>query len=358
MNLLQLSPFIYFSTIVYGIIVIFDLSVRVKFRIGLKITLLLLVVSIITINLIFLIHQQISIWSHFLILSRLVAQSAIYIFFTKLLIKKTPKWLDLLAISYVCLSLIRLIVMYFSTNFIFLDGSMINISYTSQIGYLNSVIFLIIRVMSLFIIFYLLLTLIKLKSSNNIYFYSLKRWTYLFFALPVSGIILNSIIFFSLKSGVYIDLIASIATFLMLIMINFRPVFLNSQDFDINYFSSFKRSNSLNLTEDNFFKPFFNNHYYLNKNATIEDFCMQNDIQESDSFNEQIIKSYNMSFANLIQKYRIDYFVEIAKLPKYQNYSIESLANEAGFSSRTSLNKPFKKFHGGTPSDYIESINT
>ena len=101
----------------------------------------------------------------------------------------------------------------------------------------------------------------------------------------------------------------------------------------------------------------FNNHYYLNKNATIEDFCMQNDIQESDSFNEQVIKSYNLSFANLIQKYRVDYFVEIAKLPKYQNYSIESLANEAGFSSRTSLNKPFKKFHGGTPSDYIESIN-
>jgi len=141
-------------------------------------------------------------------------------------------------------------------------------------------------------------------------------------------------------------------------MINFRPVFLNSQDFDIKYFSSFKRSNSLTLTEDNFFKPFFNNHYYLNKYATIEDFCMQNDIQESDSFNEQIIKAYNMSFANLIQKYRVDYFVEIAKLPKYQNYSIESLANEAGFSSRTSLNKPFKKFHGGTPSDYIESINT
>jgi len=166
MNLLQLSPFIYFSTIVYGIIVIFDLSVRVKFRIGLKSILLLLVVSIISINLIFLIHQQISIWSHFLILSRLVAQSAIYIFFTKLLIKKTPKWLDLLAISYVCLSLIRLIVMYFSTNFIFLDGSMINISYTSQIGYLNTVIFLIIRVMSLFIIFYLLLTLIKLKVQT------------------------------------------------------------------------------------------------------------------------------------------------------------------------------------------------
>ena len=64
-----------------------------------------------------------------------------------------------------------------------------------------------------------------------------------------------------------------------------------------------------------------------------------------------------MTFSNLVNKSRVDYFIELVRSPKYTNYSIDALAKEAGFNSRHHLYKPFRKFHGGTPSDFISSIN-
>ena len=53
-----------------------------------------------------------------------------------------------------------------------------------------------------------------------------------------------------------------------------------------------------------------------------------------------------------------DDFIELVRSPKYNQYSIDALAKEAGFNSRHHLYKPFKKFHGGTPSDFISSVNS
>jgi AraC-like DNA-binding protein len=78
---------------------------------------------------------------------------------------------------------------------------------------------------------------------------------------------------------------------------------------------------------------------------------------ESDQFNEQIIQRYKMSFSQLVNKKRVEYFVALAKNPSYSHYSIEALAKESGFNSRTALYKPFKKFHGGTPIDLITAVN-
>jgi AraC-like DNA-binding protein len=116
-------------------------------------------------------------------------------------------------------------------------------------------------------------------------------------------------------------------------------------------------ADELKLNDSNFFYPFLNQQYFLNKEATIEDFCKKNNIEERDSFNEYIINNYNMSFNNLVNKNRVEYFVYLTKESKYKNFSIEALAKEAGFSSRTALYKPFKKFHGGTPIDLIDSIS-
>jgi YesN/AraC family two-component response regulator len=65
-----------------------------------------------------------------------------------------------------------------------------------------------------------------------------------------------------------------------------------------------------------------------------------------------------MTFSNLVNKNRVDYFVELVKSPKFKHYSIDALAQEAGFNSRNHLYKPFRKYHGGTPSDFINSINS
>jgi YesN/AraC family two-component response regulator len=63
-----------------------------------------------------------------------------------------------------------------------------------------------------------------------------------------------------------------------------------------------------------------------------------------------------MSFEELLNKSRVDYFVEIIKEPKFKNYTVEALALEVGFNSRQRFYQPFKKYHGGNPSDLIDIL--
>jgi multiple sugar transport system substrate-binding protein len=67
--------------------------------------------------------------------------------------------------------------------------------------------------------------------------------------------------------------------------------------------------------------------------------------------------NYSMSFDELLNKSRVDYFVEIIKQPKFKNYTVEALALEVGFTSRQRFYQPFKKYHGGNPSDLIDIFN-
>jgi YesN/AraC family two-component response regulator len=64
-----------------------------------------------------------------------------------------------------------------------------------------------------------------------------------------------------------------------------------------------------------------------------------------------------MSFDELLNKSRVDYFVEIIKKPQFKNYTVEALALEVGFTSRQRFYQPFKKYHGGNPSDLIDIFN-
>jgi YesN/AraC family two-component response regulator len=67
---------------------------------------------------------------------------------------------------------------------------------------------------------------------------------------------------------------------------------------------------------------------------------------------------YSLSFDELVNKSRVEYFVQIVKLPKFKDYTIESLALEVGFASRQRFYQPFKKYHGGNPSDLIDVITS
>ena len=66
-----------------------------------------------------------------------------------------------------------------------------------------------------------------------------------------------------------------------------------------------------------------------------------------------IYNRFGLNFEDLVNKYRVNYFVDLIKNPKYNNLTIEALSKEAGFISRNAFYKPFKKFHGGNPSDLI-----
>lgn len=199
------------------------------------------------------------------------------------------------------------------------------------------------------------------NQQNNLYHRKLVNWIGVYISFVFVAMATN--IFFTFFLNKFISdievyfIIYSLICLVIFILTIYRPAFINRQDISKTDFNKFTLSEELKLTDANFFYPFFNEQYFLNKEATIEDFCKKYNIEEKESFNEIIINKYNMSFSNLINKHRVEYFIMLAKDEKCKNYSVEALSKEVGFNSRTALYKPFKKFHGGTPIEFIESLN-
>ena len=201
--------------------------------------------------------------------------------------------------------------------------------------------------------------LIFQKSEDaNHYYQRIRNWTKVFVLLEVMAVALFSIMNSFLISYVSGNIVLIAIAFLLLLLVLYRPRFINTQSIKIVLSNNFRRDESISLTDANFYTPFFTNHYYLQEDATLEQFCFQNAIASNEQLQDQILKKYNMTFSNLVNKNRVEYFIELVRSPKYSQYSIDALAKEAGFNSRHHLYKPFKKFHGGTPSDFISSVNS
>ncbi len=218
------------------------------------------------------------------------------------------------------------------------------------------------RAIILISLFKLVNTLRANKSKNNLYQLKLIKWITLIIGFVFISVGLNMFIsIFFYRNTAYLNYLFVVYNFICLaifLLTIYRPSFLNNQDITKFDLKKFKNNDALRLNDRNFYTPFFSNFYFLNKEANIEHFCKNNSIDEKELFNEQIFKLYQMNFSNLINKHRVEYFVEIVKNPKYAQFSVEGLALESGFNSRTALYKPFKKFHGGTPIDLIDFINS
>jgi AraC-like DNA-binding protein len=197
----------------------------------------------------------------------------------------------------------------------------------------------------------------KKSEDTNHYYERIRNWTKTFVFLELMSVVLFSIMNSFLISYDGGNIMLIIIAFMVLLNVLYRPRFINTQSIKLSLSSNFKREDGFALTDHNFYTPFFTNHYYLNEDATLELFCVQNGISSNEQLQDQILMKYNMSFSNLVNKNRVDYFVELVRSPNYTHYSIDALAKEAGFNSRHHLYKPFRKFHGGTPSDFISSIN-
>jgi AraC-like DNA-binding protein len=62
---------------------------------------------------------------------------------------------------------------------------------------------------------------------------------------------------------------------------------------------------------------------------------------------------FNQRFTEFVNTYRIQYANAKIKEGYLDHYTLESLFKEAGFSSKTTFNKAFKKVNNCTPSEYI-----
>jgi len=89
--------------------------------------------------------------------------------------------------------------------------------------------------------------------------------------------------------------------------------------------------------------------YYLQQKITIDKIAKQ--LNSNSKYVSQIInENYHTSFSNLINKYRVNKVCELLLNKEYDHFSFEGIAEKAGFSSKSSFNKTFKKITGVTPS--------
>lgn len=206
--------------------------------------------------------------------------------------------------------------------------------------------------------FKLIYGLLKKYFDNNVYFRGFKRWT---ISVGIVIILLTGFFIFSIFSGFNHFFIAKniFLEFIFLyglLLILFRPRFINSHFINLLTKKDFSQYNELDAASiDEINEVFYNKFYYLNPEASLVNLAKMTNISNEHLYNYFYLH-YQMTFSDLVNKYRVQYFVSIVVLPQNANYTIDALAKMSGFTSRNHLYKPFRKFHGGIPSDFIDTI--
>jgi len=92
---------------------------------------------------------------------------------------------------------------------------------------------------------------------------------------------------------------------------------------------------------------------YLDPDLTLQQLAEK--LRTNTSILSKAINSgFGQNFNNYINEYRVNAMREKMVLPKYQNYTLVSIAFECGFNSKATFNRAFKKFTGMSPKSYLE----
>jgi AraC-like DNA-binding protein len=66
---------------------------------------------------------------------------------------------------------------------------------------------------------------------------------------------------------------------------------------------------------------------------------------------------YKMRFNDFLNSYRIEHIIKMFNSNMLDNYTLESISKQAGFSSKSSFYRAFHKIHNCTPVEYIQNLN-
>lgn len=136
----------------------------------------------------------------------------------------------------------------------------------------------------------------------------------------------------------------------------YRPPFINRTNLSISLGKAFRKTHEDEVNAEEFIKEFFTNAYYVNKEISVEDLAMKLKVSPK-IMNDFIYETTKMNFTDLVNKNRVEFYVNLVSNNQYQEYSLQGLSELAGFGSRQSLYRNFKKFHGGSPSDLLKANN-
>jgi len=356
----SLTQYFYFFIFIFSIIVLLDVLIRFKSPLKLKILFLLVVLSIGTSSLFSFSMTGPDQFIFIIKICKVITGISTVQIFTNLYFTQHKKIANIHFIS----AVIFYVFLIFYVQIIGYDtifpkynvkSSMVDLrefSYNLPF-YINIFVYFYFIVFNLFSLYYIYKILFHF-SFKNIYFKRIKKWTVFFFISILTQLILFPLVIIFKVSNDTKIFISIILTLCVLLIILYRPNFINKNGSKISFGHLFKKNNiGAEIKELEFNFHFFTNFYYKNKEANIIEFSNLMGVGKDIIFN-YIYFTYAMSFDELINKSRVEYFVQIIKEPKYKNYTIEALAMEIGFSSRQRFYQPFKKYHGGNPSDLID----
>jgi AraC-like DNA-binding protein len=194
----------------------------------------------------------------------------------------------------------------------------------------------------------------KNKNESNIYASELRKWTLMVLVLNYITFGLSfSRNFILLKPAA--EFLIPIFHFFAILLILFRPKFLNNTTLEVSLSNLFTKKRDILIDEELFINVFFSQVYYLKKDASADDLSTSLQVTTAQLSN-YLYSKYNLTYTDMVNKHRVKYFTEFVQTSKYQNQTIDTLAQMSGFTSRHHLYSSFKRFHGGTPSDFIRSV--
>ena len=193
-------------------------------------------------------------------------------------------------------------------------------------------------------------------NQDNIYFEGLRKWTNYIVGLMVFSLILNAIKYSFPRIFDVCHFINMVAQGLCAIVILYRPDFLNRTPSKLSLLGLFSYREPEDISPDRFVTVFFNEMYYLREKASLQELASLMEAK-SEALSQFIQRRFDMGFTDLVNKQRILYFIDLVKQGRAKQHTIEALARQSGFSSRQNMQRFFKKFHGGAPSDLINLID-
>lgn len=94
---------------------------------------------------------------------------------------------------------------------------------------------------------------------------------------------------------------------------------------------------------------------YLDQNLTIGDLSELIDIS-SHRLSQYFSQCLNQNFYDFINRYRVEEFKRLVQDEKTRSFTLSALSTKAGFTSRSTFFRYFKKFEGITPAEYIQRL--
>lgn len=355
MDLLQK---LYFAAAILGLVVLFDVIIKLKRPLLLKLSFVFILVSLIFSAFIFA-FDLIQLAYILTPLKAIMTSSFLSVFYL-LYFKKLKIWVMIFGIIVIPVSIYAAWFNYTYFDYHLIKQLSGNLGMDTNRSKDVPTFLPIIRVLSALyfnsLILYIWYNIYFHFKEENIYYERIRIWTNFVFVLSLASIFSNLPFDFIRNSYLVSSVVVIFMYFLLLLIILYRPDFLNRASLKIAFGGLFNQIQTEEVSELGFINEFFTKVYYKNPDASLENLAKILNVSSNELY-RFVYNNYSMTFNELVNKNRVSYFLDLVKKEAYKNFTIDALAKEVGFSSRQHLYKPFKKFHGGNPSDIIDSMN-